>query len=167
MLAWIICGLGAIFYCYEYILRIAPSVMSSDIMRTYDIHAGAFGHLSAFYYYAYALVQPLVGLLLDRYGPRYLLTLACLACAVGTYLFIATEIFWIACLGRFLIGLGSGFAFVGALKLASIWLPPNRFAFISGLVNASGMIGAILGDIFLTRLVSSIGWRATNLYAAI
>ena len=28
---WLICGLGALFYTYEYFLRIAPNVMMADL----------------------------------------------------------------------------------------------------------------------------------------
>ncbi|MGD9592909.1 MAG: MFS transporter, partial [Candidatus Berkiella sp.] len=68
--------------------------------------------------------------------------------------------------GRFLIGFGSAFAFVGVLKLASSWLPPNRFALISGLATSLGMIGAMQGDIILGDLIVQIGWRDTILYSS-
>ena len=106
-------------------------------------------------------MQVLVGLFMDRYGPRRLLTVACLLCAFGTYLFASGHSLGIAELGRFLVGFGSAFAFVGAAKLATIWLPPNRFALISGIILCLGMLGAMMGDILLHLLVDAIGWRIT------
>ena len=126
---WIVCGLGALFYTYEYLLRISPSVMSSELMAAYGITAGAFGNLMAIYYYAYTPMQLPVGMLMDRYGPRRILTAACAACAVGSYLFASSGHLSVAGVGRFLVGFGSAFAFVGVLKLATIWLPKERFAF--------------------------------------
>lgn len=166
VLPWVICGLGALFYCYEYLLRIAPSVMVVDLMRAYQIDATVFGNLAAFYYYAYTPMQLPVGILMDRYGPRRLLTLACFACAVGSYLFGQAFHIGLAEIGRFLVGFGSAFAFVGVLKLATIWLPPHRFALISGLTTSLGMIGGMFGDIYLTSLVNQIGWRSTVLFSA-
>lgn len=163
---WIICALGAVFYTYEYYLRIAPSVMVHDLMSVYHLTAGLFGNLTAYYYYIYTPMQFFVGLLMDRYGPRRLLTLACLCCAVGAYLFAATPYLAVAEVGRFLIGFGSAFAFVGALKLATIWLPPERFALISGSVTTLGMLGAILGNVSLTWMVEMIGWRTTTFISA-
>src|SRR5262245_9308234 len=116
-LPWVICGLGALFYCYEYLLRIAPSVMMVDLMQAYQINATVFGNLAAFYYYAYTPVQLPVGVLMDHYGPRRLLTFACLACALGSYLFAHASYISMAQFGRFLVGFGSAFAFVGVLKL--------------------------------------------------
>lgn len=158
---WIIVGLAAVFYGYEYFLRITPSVMKGDLMVAYDIGAAAFGNLAAFYYYAYTPMQLGVGVLMDRYGPRRLLTIACLSCAFGSLLFASSGTLAIASLGRFMVGFGSAFAFVGVLKLATIWLPPERFAFVSGLAAALGTVGAISGDILLTKMVGHFGWRHT------
>lgn len=158
---WFVCTLGAMYYCYEFFLRISPSVMLPNIMKAYNLTAVEVGSLSAFYYHAYVPMQIIVGLLMDRYNPRRLLTLACLCCAVGIYLFASGDSLALAKLGRFLVGLGSAFAFVGALKLATIWLPPNRFALISGIILCLGMVGAMFGDIFLRVMVDQAGWKTT------
>lgn len=163
---WIICALGALYYCYEYFLRISPSVMIHDLMKAYDLTGAEVGSLSAFYYHAYVPMQIIVGLMMDRYGPRRLLALACLCCAAGTYLFAGSHSIAIAELGRFFVGFGSAFAFVGALKLATIWLPPNRFALISGIITSLGMIGAMAGDIMLRSLVDVLGWKVTTYASA-
>lgn len=160
---WIVCALGAVFYCYEYYLRITPSVMTQDLMRTFSISAMALGNLHAYYYYAYTPMQLFVGLLLDRYGPRRLLFLACLLCAGGTYMFANTNIH-VAEAGRFLIGFGSAFAFVGSLKLATIWLPPQRFGMVAGFILTLGMLGAMYGDVSLTSWVELYGFENTITY---
>ncbi|STX52604.1 major facilitator family transporter [Legionella busanensis] len=159
--AWLICGLGAIYYSYEYLLRISPSVMEPALRAHFHLSATGFGFLSAFYYYAYVPMQVPVGILLDRFGPRRLLTFACFVCAIGTFLFASTSIVWVAALGRFLVGFGSAFAFVGVLKLATIWLPEDKLALVSGLAAALGTIGAMLGDNLLGEFVTKIGWRPT------
>ncbi|WP_420795404.1 MFS transporter [Legionella drozanskii] len=160
-MAWLICGLGAVYYSYEYFLRISPSVMEHALRDHFNLSATSFGLLSAFYYYAYVPLQIPVGVLLDRYGPRLLITIACLICVVGTFIFAGTTVFWVAAVGRFLVGFGSAFAFVGVLKLATIWLPENKLAMVAGLAAALGTIGAMIGDNLLGSLVLSIGWRQT------
>lgn len=157
--------MGAIFYCYEYLLRVSPSVMSTDLMRHYHIDAFKFSHLNAFYYYIYAPMQIPVGLLMDKYGPRRLLSLAAFCCSFGTYLYVCTDNIMIAELGRFLVGFGSSFAYVGTLKLASMWLPANRFGLVSGVCMALGMCGAVMGDIILTSLVHRDGWQAASYHS--
>lgn len=161
VIGWLICSLGAVFYSYEYLLRIAPSAMESALREHFNLSATGFGHIASVYYYAYVPMQLPVGLLLDRFGPRRLLTLACFICVVGTFLFTGTTNFWVAAVGRFLVGLGSAFAFVGVLKLATIWLPENRLAMVSGMTAALGTMGAMLGDNFLEFFVQKIGWVKT------
>lgn len=163
---WLVCGLGALFYCYEYMLRIAPSVMSQDLMMSFNIGLGAFGNLVAFYYYAYTPMQLPVGVMMDRYGPKRLLAFAALICALGTYMFAHSSLSG-AQVGRFLVGVGSAFAFVGVLKLATLWLPPNRFAMIAGLATSLGMLGGMFGARSFAHLVNALGWRATIMYSAI
>ncbi len=163
---WVVWGFGALFYCYEYFLRIQPSMMSGDLMRTYGLNAGEFGNLVAFYYYAYTPMQLFVGVLMDRYAPRMLLAFAILCCSIGSLLFASTSHLWVAQVGRFLVGFGSAFAFVGVLKIATIWLPPNRFAIIAGTTTTLGMIGAMVGDNVLAAMVHELGWRAT-IYASV
>jgi sugar phosphate permease len=163
--ASMVCGLGAIYYSYEYFLRISPSVMEHALREHFHLSATDFGFLSAFYYYAYVPMQLPVGLLLDRFGPRLLLPFACLVCVIGTFIFSGTQIFWVALLGRFLVGFGSAFAFVGVLKLATIWLPEDKLAMVSGMTSALGTIGGMVGDNLLGALVTNVGWKETLDYA--
>lgn len=159
--AWLICSLGAIYYAYEYFLRITPSVMMPELRNQFNLSAAGFGFLSSIYYVAYVAMQVPVGVLMDRYGPKRLLTLACSLCVLGTFMFASSALFSVAAVGRFLVGLGSAFAFVGVLKLATIWLPENKLAMVAGIASALGTIGAMIGDNLLGKMVSVIGWQQT------
>ena len=161
LLGWIICVIGALFYFYEYLLRIEPSVMMPNLMSTFGISAGLLGLIIALYYYAYTPLQLVVGVLIDKYGSRLTLLFAILACTFGSLLFSISHSLYIVGFGRFLIGTGSAFAFVGVLKLAAEWLPERHFALFAGLATSFGMIGGIVGDIFLTMSVHTVGWKHT------
>jgi len=163
---WIVCGLGAVFYAYEYLLRITPNVITYELMQSYHINAAALGNLAGFYYYAYTPMQLPVGLMMDKFGPRRLLTIACLLCAVGSYMFASSTFISVAALGRFLVGFGSAFAFIGVLKLATIWLPPDRLALVSGIATALGALGGIIGEVALEKMVNQVGWRSTVVICA-
>ncbi len=164
---WLVCALGGLFYCYEYLLRVSPSVMSQQVMQHFHTNVVGFGVLASSYYYIYAIMQLFVGVLIDSYGPRRLMFLACICCALGVTLFAATSYYYVAFAGRFMIGFGSAFAFVGVMKLAATWLPQRFFALISGITTTLGMLGGILGDVLLTSLVKHTGWRATCFYAGV
>ena len=167
LVAWLVCALGAVFYSYEYFLRISPSVMEHALRDHFNLSATGFGLLSAFYYYAYVPMQLPVGVLMDRFGPRRLLTIACLICVVGTFMFGDTVLFGVAAAGRFLVGMGSAFAFVGVLKLATLWLPEDKLAMVAGMATALGTIGAMVGDNLLGYLVQGIGWQQTVYFTAV
>ena len=160
-LGWFICALGAIFYAYEYLLRIAPSAMEDSLRLHFNLTATGFGFLSAVYYYAYVPMQLPVGILMDRYGPKRLLTFACMICVIGTLLFTDTDSSVVSAIGRFLVGTGSAFAFVGVLKLATMWLPENKLAMVAGMTSALGTIGAMVGDNLLVPWVNHLGWQSS------
>lgn len=167
LLGSIICSLAAIFYCYEFLLRIEPSVMVPELMKAFNVDATHIGLLSAFYYFVYAPMQIGVGVLSDVYGPRRVLTAAVFSCAIGSLIFGNAHGFALAAVGRLMVGFGSAFAFVGILKLASSWLPHRFFALFVGMTTALGMAGAIVGDVSLTAFVKSVGWKETISYGTI
>lgn len=157
--ACLVWGLAAIFYFYELMLLVSPSVMLGELTRTFSANAEQLGSLAAFYYYAYAAMQIPVGLLMDRFGPRILLTLAACFCAIGCFVFGFAQELYIAQIGRFVMGVGGSFAVVGCLKLASLWFPINRFALLTGIMVAVGMMGGVFGQAPVATLVESVGWR--------
>lgn len=156
-------GLAAFFYLYELMLLVSPSVMVDNLAETFKTSAEQLGSLAAFYYYAYALMQIPVGLLMDRYGPRLLLTCASLLCTLGCIIFATAQTLGVAELGRFVMGVGGSFAVVGCLKLASLWFPVNRFALLTGLMVAVGMMGGVFGQAPVAKCVMLWGWRDTML----
>ena len=135
--------------------------MEFALRSHFGLAATGFGLLSSIYYYAYVPMQLPVGILMDRFGPRRLLTVACLICAIGTFMFANTEILSVAFIGRFLVGMGSAFAFVGVLKIATIWLPENKLAMAAGMTSALGTVGAMFGDNVLDTMVTHTGWQST------
>jgi MFS family permease len=133
--------------------------MIPELMSAFDVSVATLGNLSACYFYAYALAQIPVGILIDRYGSRWLLTFACLLVTVGSFVFSSTSNMAIAELCRVLIGFGSAFAFVGCLKLGGYWFPDHKFAFIVGLTNLLGVVGAMLGGNPTAKIIDTYGWR--------
>ncbi len=141
--------------------------MIPELMQSFDVSVATLGSLSAFYFYAYAIAQVPVGILIDRFGTREILTLACSIITIGSLLFGLTDNFIVADICRLLIGFGSAFAFVGCLKLGTIWFPSHRFAFIVGLTNLLGITGAIVGGKPVALAVDSFGWRNVMFGSAI
>ncbi|HEU4378308.1 MAG TPA: MFS transporter, partial [Hyphomicrobiaceae bacterium] len=157
---------GATFFFYAWILRVAPSVMVEELMRDFSVGAAVLGHLSAAYFYGYAGMQIPVGILLDRFGPRRLMTVAACVCAGGCVLFATAETLSAAIAGRVLIGASAAFSLVGAMAIAGQWFPPDRFALLSGLAMAAGMAGGVFGQAPLRLVMEATDWRTTTLLVA-
>ena len=154
-------------FTYAFFHRVAPSVMIDPLMRDLGVGAAVLGNLSAFYFYAYAGLQIPVGMAVDRWGPRQVLTIATAFCALGSLCFALSDTLGLLYLGRLMIGIGSAFGFVGALTLAGRWFAPRRFALVSGLTMMAGMSGGILGQAPLAVVIDAVGWRPPLLVAAI
>jgi MFS family permease len=137
--------LGAFFFFSDYIIRVSPSVLTPQLMQFFHANGETVGLFSGFFYYAYIGMQIPVGILVDKFGPKWLLVMASILCTLSTMMFAQTSHITMGFLSRFLMGFGASFAFVGTLKLISLWFKAERFAFLAGLTQAMGMVGATVG----------------------
>jgi len=159
LLSIVVWSIPAIFYLFAFYLRSSPAVMTSELMRSFGIGARDLGSLSAYYFYAYVLMQIPTGMLIDSLGPRKLLIFCSISSAMGAFLFGATSSFALACVGRAITGGATAAAWLVILKLATHWFPSRRFAMLSGLGLAIGNIGALTAQVPLRLLVEHFTWR--------
>lgn len=166
-LAWTIWGLGAAFYIFGFFQRVAPAVMTNELIADFNLTGTELGHLSAFYFYSYVAMQIPTGLLADNWGPRRLLTAGALVAGLGSFCFAFAEgMFW-ACTGRLLIGGSVAVAFVAMMKLSSHWMALRHFSLASGAALFLGILGAVFAGTPLRLLVTAFGWRPVMLAASI
>ena len=156
---------GAAFFAYAFALRVAPGVMVQELMAEFAVGGAVLGYMSAFYFYTYASLQIPIGVLMDRIGPRRLMTVAACIVALGCWVFATSKHIEGAYLGRALIGLGCAFSWPGTLALVHLWFP-NRFALLAGISQFIAMGGAMLGQAPLAASVEAYGWRAASLALA-
>jgi MFS family permease len=166
-LAWMIWGLGAMFYVIGFYQRVAPGVMTVELMADFGLSAVALGNLSAFYFYSYVAMQVPTGLLADHWGPRRLLTSGAAVAGLGTFMFAMAPDVWWANFGRLMIGGSVAVAFVGMLKLAAHWMPPRQYALASGMALFCGVMGAVFAGVPLRLLVDAFGWRPVMMVSAL
>ena len=133
--------------------------MVQDLMRALSIDAGGLGLLAGAFFCGYAPIQIPAGVLADHYSVRLLLGSAISFCVIGALLFVSSHGIYQAAFGRLLIGVGSGFAAICAMKLATLLFPPQKFSLLVGLMVTFGMTGSIMGGGPLALVVESIGWR--------
>ncbi len=157
--AWIAFAITSAFFLFEFVARIEPGLATHSIAQFYGLSDADLGTLASLYFWVYAPMQIVVGVMLDRYGSRRLVLLGTFTCAGGTLLFAAISSVFVGGFGRGLTGFGGAFAFVAALWVVNNWFTPERFALLSGIVNAVGMVGAAIGAVALSDLITLAGWR--------
>ncbi len=156
---WAIIFLSALFLFYKYIMQVYPSVITSQLMRTFHVDGAGLGNLAATFFYSYMLTQIFVGVLLDRFSPRILTSVAILCCAIGTSIFSQADTLTLAIISRMLMGVGAAFATVSYVKMAANWFSVKNFAFVTGLMATAAMVGALFGEAPMSWLFQQIGWR--------
>ncbi len=154
---------AVLFYLYQYILRVSPSVMADDLMAAFHVTASGFSSLSAFALYCYALMQIPVGMLVDHYGTRRMILSSIALCVTGVVLFASCEQLMIGYLARMLIGTGSACAFLSVSKIINEWFPNDRKGLMMGLTATFGTLGALIGGRPLVMMIESEGWRGSLL----
>ncbi|MDR0942766.1 MAG: MFS transporter [Holosporales bacterium] len=157
--SWTAWGIANFFYLYELILRVSPSVMTSELMTTFNATSTTLGILVSFYYYSYTFLQLPCGIILDKMGPRNLIGLSALLCILGSVLFASGNNIHIAQAGRFLIGAGSACAFISCLQIAANSFPQKYFAILVGVTNMMGTIGGMTGGFPVAKLANCFGWQ--------
>lgn len=164
--AWFVWSLAAAYFFSDYLARVSPGVMSRALQIDFNVSAAGLGLLSSFFYYPYIAMQIPVGLLVDRFSIRWLLTIMAFLTAIGCSLFgLATGLVG-AAFGRALIGFSAAFAMVSALRLAANWFPPQRLGLMAGLTQALGMWGAAFGEAPVSWVMQAVGWRHTMILMA-
>ena len=152
-------GLGALLYLVGFYQRVAPAVITDQLMAEFSLGAAALGNLSGFYFYSYVAMQIPTGVISDRWGPKKLLTLGAGVAALGTALFAAAPSLGWAEAGRLVIGASVAVAFVSMLKLASHWFAPRQYPLVSGMALLMGVVGGVAAGVPLRLMVEAFGWR--------
>lgn len=161
--SWFMWFCGAVFYLYQFVLRVSPTVMVQEIRADLGLQNGDLGVLISYYYNGYAWFQIPAGFLLDYMGPRRPIVLATAMCGTGCLLFGFGEGLFLMSIGRLLMGVGSAFAFLSALKIANLWFPTKMLPLIVSLTLLMGSFGATIAGVPLSMLIDAFGWRGTIL----
>jgi MFS family permease len=148
------------FVFFQMVLQTSPSVMRGGLCADLCLSDAAFGGLSSSFYYPYILLQVPAGVLVARFGARWVLIVSAVLCTVATFLFAMSTIAHAAELSRILMGLGAAPTVVCTMALAVQWFPPRLFPLLAALVEVFGMVGAAIGQETLGFIVEKAGWRA-------
>lgn len=164
--AWLMWFIASIFYAYQYILRVMSSVMFDDIIEKFNMDISLFGQLSGIYYIGYSLAHLPLGLMLDRYGPKKILSIFMVLTVVGLVPLVCST-FWVyPIMGRLLMGIGSSAAILGVFKVIRIGFKEKHFSVLLGMAATVGLSGALYGGTPLLYLKTNLGFE-NSVYALI
>jgi sugar phosphate permease len=152
-------SLPALLFLIAFFHRAAPGVIAHELMEAFGVTGALLGLLSATYFYSYAGFMVPAGLLIDAFGPRVVMTGGGVIMGAGTMAMGAASGTPLLFAGRFAVGLGATVTFIGALKIAAAWFPPERFGVIAAITATVGVLGALVATAPLAALVARAGWR--------
>lgn len=160
LLGAILWGLAALFFLYEFFLRAYTGIATFQIIQDLQINARSFTGISSAFYIIYGLMQVPVGMLIDRYGLKRMVVTSVCICAIGALLFSKSTTLELAIIARLLMGLGSSFAFISLIVIATTEFPQKYTGFISGASQFIGTLGPILsGGPLIAVMASTTDWR--------
>jgi len=155
--------IGFSILCFAYIIayfhRISTTVMSQSLIQEFNLTPELLDYLVLFYFYPYMFMQIPSGVMADRLGTYKVAGTFLLMGAVGTLLQAVGNIFIIALVGRFLVGVGLSCVFVPTLKLISVKFLLRSYVVLSAVLYTCGNFGAIIGSSTMVTLMNSFGWR--------
>lgn len=158
-LRWSVFFVLVVAYMSVYFHRMAPGVVSGELMSTFSTTGAALGSLAAMYYYIYTAMQIPAGVLADTLGIRTAVAVGNLVAGLGSILFGLAETFEIASLGRFFVGLGVSVVFVSLMKSNTVWFSERNYGLVSGLTILLGNMGSVLAAAPLAAVLDAYSWR--------
>jgi MFS family permease len=147
-------------YFLSFFFRNVNAVISRDLAREFDLGPADLGFLTSTYLLAFAAIQLPLGVLLDRYGPRRVVSVLLCVAAGGALVFALARDFTMLAVGRALIGLGVSAGLMGAIKAFTLWFPLSRLATLNGLYLAIGGLGGLAATAPAEAFLEASGWRA-------
>jgi sugar phosphate permease len=163
----IVISLCAALLFYKYVLNVSPSIMVHDLMKHFHVNGMQLGSLAATFFYTYTIMQLFAGILLDKFGTRFIAGFSILLSAIGTYLFSIADSLALATVARGMMGCGVAFATVTYFKMSAAWFKPNQLAFVGGLLATAVMMGAVFGQAPLAWLTDHTNWQFVLFFCSI
>jgi MFS family permease len=167
-IAWGMWAIASTFYAYQYIMRVMPNIMIENIMQRFDMDATLFGQFAGIYYIGYCLMHIPVGIMLDRYGPRKVMSICILMIVIGLLPMVFTDYWVYPIVGRALIGMASSAAILGTFKVIRMAFSEKNFPRMLSFAVTIGLIGAIFGGEPVSYMFNTLGDKAVvEIFAAL
>ena len=158
---WLIFSIACSLFFLSQFYRVSNAVIAPQLLSDLFIDTRGLGLISASFFYAFALTQIPISLLLDKVGPRVMMTALSAVGIFGAVIFSWADSLAFGVVGRVLLGIGMACNLMGTYKLLTLWFSPKAFATLAGIVVALGTAGNMVATTPLVVLVDLMGWRSS------
>ncbi|XP_021707113.1 sialin [Aedes aegypti] len=127
------------------------------------------GNILGAYFYGYLLTSLPAGLLAERFGPKLLITVSFVACALTTAVtpLLAELGAWTVIGSRAVIGLLAGFVYPCLHNLISRWIPPNERGKVIACISGGSTFGTVITWPIAGIITEQFGWPASFYVSAL
>lgn len=165
--SWLIWFAAASVYLLAVFHRTSFGVAGIEAADRFGVGAAALGSFTVLQIGIYAAMQIPTGVLVDRFGPRAVLTVSLFFLSIGQVLLAVAQVYWVGLLARGVLGVGDAMTFVSVLRLAANHFPARRYTLVTALTGALGFLGNLAATVPLTLLLAGPGWLPTFLTAGL
>ncbi len=156
---WIIVLMAFLATALSFLDRQVLSISIIKIKEDFHISDVEYGFINTGFLISYAIMFTVGGILIDRFGSRLGLAVSVGIWSVATLLHTFANHVVHFGIFRFLLGLGEGGAFPGAIKAVVEWVPKKRQALANGIAIGGSAIGAVIAPPLCVYLIAVTGWR--------
>jgi len=157
---WIIIVLLLLATSLSFLDRQVLSVSILKIKEDLSITDIDYGFINSGFLVSYAIMFTLGGILIDRFGSRLGLAFSVGFWSFATLLHSLSKNIFHFGLFRFMLGIGEGGCFPGAIKAVMEWVPKSKHALANGIAIGGSAIGAVAAPPLTVYLLGIVGWRA-------
>ncbi|SHF35524.1 MFS transporter [Streptoalloteichus hindustanus] len=165
--AWLIWSTAVAIYFVSIFHRTSLGVAGLQAGERFGVGAAGLGTFTVLQVGVYAAMQIPTGLLVDRFGPRRVLTVAALLLGLGQSLFAVASSYPLGLAARAVLGVGDALTWVSVLRLVAAHFPARRYAVVVSLSGVLGAAGNLAATVPLTLMLDNVGWTATFLTAGL
>lgn len=158
--AWLVWSSGLLVYIVAVAHRSSFGVAGLAAQSRFGVAATVLSLFVVIQLSVYAAAQVPVGIALDRFGPRTLLTTGAVTMAVGQLGMTVSHGVSTALAARVLIGAGDAMIFVSAVRLVAAWFPRRIVPLLTQLTGIVGQLGQIVSAVPFAYVLHRDGWEA-------
>ena len=146
-------------YFLSCLLRAITATLSPVLTSEFNLLAADLGLLAGGYFFGFACMQIPLGYLLDKFGPKKIISIFLLIAFVGTTSFALSQTFSGLFISRILIGIGVSACLMAPLTGYRIWFAENLQQRANSWMLMIASLGFVSSTLPVQLLLPSFGWR--------